>query len=138
MTLDQAEAARQHAVAMFKRFGDEASAAVFDSLDAQQYADRQGIEISASNPKRSPRGYPARFSTTPSQERKTKTMAKQSSAVIELEDTIKDIYDVVQESGSTRADMEESLDRIASLCTDAVPELDESEIDTDEEDGDEE
>jgi hypothetical protein len=63
-------------------------------------------------------------------------MAKSAKAT-ELEDTIKDIYDLVQESGTTRASMESSLDSIADLCTDAIPGLDESEAE-DEETEDEE
>lgn len=46
---------------------------------------------------------------------------------IELEDTVRDIYDLVQESGSTRADMEKTLDKIAGLCTDVIPDLGEDE-----------
>ncbi len=61
-------------------------------------------------------------------------MAKSASAA-EKEDTIRDIYDHVQESGTTRAAMQEALDQIASLCTDALPDL--GEEDTDEEDADE-
>ncbi len=38
-------------------------------------------------------------------------------------DTIRDSYDLVQESGTTRAEMESTLDQIANLCTDALPEL---------------
>jgi hypothetical protein len=56
----------------------------------------------------------------------------------ELEDTIRDIYDNVQESGTTRADMESALDSIASLCTDAVPELGESDSSEDETSNEEE
>jgi hypothetical protein len=63
-------------------------------------------------------------------------MAKSVKAT-ELEDTLRDIYDLVQESGTTRASMESSLDSIADLCTDAIPQLDESETE-DEETEDEE
>jgi ArsR family metal-binding transcriptional regulator len=65
-------------------------------------------------------------------------MAK-SKALEEAHDALKDIYDIVQEAGSTRAEMEEALDKIANLCTEELPELDESEPDeTAEEDGDDE
>lgn len=131
MTLEQAETARRRAVEMFERFGDSNSAEEFDSLTAEEYADRQGIEIIASNPgklrRHSPRGTRLHTSTL---ERKKLAMA--SAKKTELEDTVRDIYDLVQESGSTRADMQETLDKIASLCTDAVPDLDESEDDDDE------
>lgn len=133
MTLDQAEAARRRAVQMFERFGDPDSAAEFDSLTAEQYAERQGIEIVASNPggprRRNRSGVRPQTST---RERKITDMAK-GKRTEELEDTVRDIYDLVQESGSTRADMEETLDKIAGLCTDAVPELDESEGEEDSE-----
>lgn len=41
----------------------------------------------------------------------------------EYADAIRDIYDLVQESGTTRADMQETLDDIADLCTEAVSDL---------------
>jgi hypothetical protein len=50
----------------------------------------------------------------------------------EYEDTIRDIYDVVQEAGSTRSDQLDALNRVADLCTEAIPGLDEE----DEADGD--
>ncbi len=66
-------------------------------------------------------------------------MATKKQVTVELEDTIKDIYDVIQESGSTRADMGASLDQIAELCTGALPELDETdEASEDDEDEEEE
>lgn len=61
-------------------------------------------------------------------------MAK--TKVTEYEDTIRDIYDRAQESGTTRADMQSALDLIADLCTEAVPELDQSDELSDEEDDD--
>lgn len=60
-------------------------------------------------------------------------MAK-SARTTELEDTIRDIYDHTQDAGSTRADMESTLDTIADLCTDAVPSLDNSEDENEEDD----
>lgn len=58
-------------------------------------------------------------------------MAKSESRTTELRDTVSDIYDLVQEAGTTRADMQTALDSIADLCTDALPELDESSNDED-------
>jgi hypothetical protein len=58
--------------------------------------------------------------------RSKKEMAK-SKRVEELEDTISDIYDVVQEAGSTRAEQLDALNKLADLCTDAIPSLDEDE-----------
>jgi Mg2+ and Co2+ transporter CorA len=71
--------------------------------------------------------------------RSTEEMTKKSQEaqeVEELKDTLRDIYDRVQESGSTRADMQASLDNIANLCTEQLPELNED--DEDSEDDDEE
>ncbi len=59
-------------------------------------------------------------------------MAK-SKVTVELEDTVSDIFDLVQESGSTRADMQSALDQIADLCTDALPNLDEIESENEDE-----
>ncbi len=70
-------------------------------------------------------------------------MAK-SQRTVELEDTITDIYENYQNSGTTRADMTTALDQIGTLCTEAMPELaedDESDSDGDDEndsDGDDE
>ncbi len=62
--------------------------------------------------------------------------SQEAQEVEELKDTLRDIYDRVQESGSTRADMQASLDNIANLCTEQLPELNED--DEDSEDDDEE
>ncbi len=128
MTLEQAEDARCRAVRMFERFDDPDAAAEFSDLSAEEYAERQGIEIVASNPNRRIRGgYP----TTSTRERNNVVMASKT----ELEDTVRDIYDVVQESGSTRAEMSDSLNQVATLCTEALPELEDagSEGETDDE-----
>jgi hypothetical protein len=58
---------------------------------------------------------------------------KQSKGVV-LADTIRDAYDVVQEAGSTRAEMQDALDKIADLCEEALPDLDENDSDDDEAD----
>jgi hypothetical protein len=113
---------------MFERFDDPDAAAEFSDLSAEEYAERQGIEIVASNPNRRIRGgYP----TTSTRERNNVVMASKT----ELEDTVRDIYDVVQESGSTRAEMSDSLNQVATLCTEALPELEDagSEGETDDE-----
>ncbi|MEK6281582.1 MAG: hypothetical protein AABN95_14605 [Acidobacteriota bacterium] len=66
-------------------------------------------------------------------------MAKSKTKQQEYEDTLRDIHDRVGESGTTRADMQESLDSIALLCEEAVPELsDESDDDDDDDDDDKE
>lgn len=52
---------------------------------------------------------------------------KHQSQEEEFEDTIRDIYDMVQGAGSTRADQASALDSIADLCTEAIPDLDNSE-----------
>jgi hypothetical protein len=59
-----------------------------------------------------------------------------STRTEQLEDTVRDIYDTVQESGTTRADMESALDSIAELCTDSIPDLNTSEPEEDEETSD--
>ena len=104
---------------MFSNFGDGDGAAEFDGMTAEQYAAHKGIEVIESNPKQST-------------QRSNKAMAK-SKVTVELEDTVSDIYDVVQESGSTRAAMQSALDQIADLCTDALPDLDESESENEDE-----
>lgn len=58
-------------------------------------------------------------------------MAK-SQSLESAHDTLKDIYDVTQEAGSTRADMEAALDKIAELCTEELPELDEGDAEEEE------
>ncbi len=124
MTLDELERARDRAVRMFENFDDDESAEEFASMSPEEYAEFKGIEIIASNP------------TISRRDRKEKNMATKKQATVELEDTIKDIYDVVQESGSTRAAMEASLDQIAGLCTGVLPELAETD-ETDEADDEE-
>jgi hypothetical protein len=119
MTFDQIESARRRAVAMFSNFGDSEGAAQFDDMTTEQYAEHKGIEVIQSNPRQSTR-------------RSTKEMAK-SKVTVELEDTVSDIFDLVQESGSTRADMQSALDQIADLCTDALPDLGESESENEDE-----
>jgi predicted RNase H-like HicB family nuclease len=47
------------------------------------------------------------------------------SKTVVLGDTVRDIYDKIQDAGTTRADMEQVLDEVAELCVDALPELDE-------------
>ncbi len=64
-------------------------------------------------------------------------MTTEKSQGVVLEDTIRDAYDTVQESGSTRAEMQDALDKIAELCEEALPDLDESDL-GDESDGDDE
>lgn len=63
---------------------------------------------------------------------------KQSSRATEYADTISDIYDTVQQAGSTRAEMQAALSTIDDLCTDAIPALDASDSeDADDADEDE-
>ncbi len=126
MTLEQADASRQRAARMFESFGDQDSAAEFDGMTAEEYAERKGVEIIASNPGRlrryNPRGArPPTFTL----ERNITEMAK-SQALEAAHDTISDIYDKVQEAGTTRFSMGEALNEIADLCTDELPELDET------------
>jgi hypothetical protein len=54
--------------------------------------------------------------------------------IVALEDGLRDIYDRVQQAGTTRSEMEEVLDQIANLCTEAVPDLDDSDDDDDDDD----
>ena len=58
-----------------------------------------------------------------------------SAVTTEYEDAIRDIYDTVQQSGTTRNEMQTALDSIADLCTDAVPDLD-SDSENDDDDAD--
>ncbi len=133
MTLDQADSARRRAVRMYENFDDEAGAAEFDAMSPEEYADHKGIEIVSANPTPKARGLSARPHST--HWRKRKDMANKSQRVIELEDTIKDIYDIYQNSGTTRAELTEAWEKAANLCTEAMPELDEDE-DEDEDEGD--
>ncbi|MGB8511131.1 MAG: hypothetical protein WCD76_22360 [Pyrinomonadaceae bacterium] len=64
-------------------------------------------------------------------------MVKKSQALEEAHDAIKDIYDVAQSAGPTRSEQLDALNKIAGLCTDELPELEESD-DEEEDDGDEE
>ena len=61
-------------------------------------------------------------------------MVKKSKTEVEYEDTIRDIFDTVEQSGTTRAEMESALDSIKDLCTEAVSDLTEQ---SDEDEGDE-
>jgi hypothetical protein len=63
----------------------------------------------------------------------TLTMVKKSK-VEDYEDTIRDIYDTVEQAGTTRAEMESALDSIRDLCTNAVEDLAESENEDEDED----
>ncbi len=110
MTLEQADAARLRAARMFLNFGDEESADEFFNMDAQEYADFKGIEIIATNP-------------TPTQKRSKASVIK-SKPTRELEksyDALRDILDLVQEVGSTRAAMSETLEQIGGLCEETLP-----------------
>jgi hypothetical protein len=120
MSIDELVRARDRAAAMFSNFGDEESAEEFANMTPEEYADHKGIEIVSANPPTTPR---SRGLT----ERKHIIVANKSQLTVELEDTLSDIYDVVQESGSTRASMQDALEQIADLCTDAVPDLEGSE-----------
>jgi hypothetical protein len=61
-------------------------------------------------------------------------MAKKLTAATINEDSLRDIYDLTQEAGSTRAEMGSTLNQIADLCTTALPDLDETDDDEDEDD----
>ena len=63
-------------------------------------------------------------------------MARKQSQETEYEDTIRDIYDTVQQAGSTRADQASALDSIADLCTEAVPDLEDDSSSSDQDDDD--
>jgi hypothetical protein len=117
MTLDQAESARRRAVRMMENFSDETGAVEFDRMTAEEYADHKGIKIA--NP-----------SLSPKTKRSLRIMAAKSQKVTDLEDAIRDIYDVVQEAGSTRADQLDALNKVADLCTEALPELNEDDDDS--------
>lgn len=70
----------------------------------------------------------------------TKKMSALAEAQQEAEqyaDAIRDIYDLVQESGTTRADMQETLDSIAGLCEEAVEDLDQTDGSDDDEETEE-
>lgn len=54
----------------------------------------------------------------------------------EYEDTLRDIYDTVEQAGSTRAEMESALDSIKDLCTEAIPDLDQEDAESTEEEED--
>ncbi len=59
---------------------------------------------------------------------------------VELEtahDALKDIYDILQEVGSTRAELTEGVDKAIKICTDEIPDLSEDDDEEDEEDEDE-
>jgi hypothetical protein len=131
MTLDQADSARRRAVTMLENFGDEAGAAEFDAMTPEEYADHKGIELVNANPSHRTRATRARQHSK--SRRRVRDMAK-SKRVEELEDTISDIYETYQNSGETRAAMTEALEQIGTLCTEAMPSLE----DEDEGDGDEE
>jgi hypothetical protein len=61
-------------------------------------------------------------------------MAKKPTQATVNEDSIRDIYDLTQEAGTTRAEMESTIDKIADLCTTALPDL----VEDDEDENDEE
>jgi hypothetical protein len=131
MTLEQADAARRRAVRMLENFGDEDGAAEFDEMSAEEYAEHKGIEVTNGTPRSA--GI-AHVNLHPN--RRRRPIMPKSQRVIELEDTISDIYDTVQESGTTRADMQDALDTIADFCTEAVPALKpDDDEDSDEEEG---
>lgn len=123
MTLEQADSARRRAAQMLANFGDEDGAAEFDSMTAEEYAEHKGIEVTNGTPEK--REGTARVHLQPIGRRRH--MAKQSARTTELEDTIRDIYDVVQEAGPTRAEQLDALNNVADLCTAALPDLDEDE-----------
>jgi hypothetical protein len=120
MTSAQAESAQRRAVAMFRNFGDETGAQEFEKMTPEKYAEHKGIELVEANPQSSTNW-------------RQRIMAK-SKIQEELEDTISDIYDVVQEAGSTRSQQLDALNQVADLCTEAIPGLGEEA----EDDGDEE
>ncbi len=51
-------------------------------------------------------------------------------------DALKDIYDTLQEVGSTRAELTKGVDKAINICTDEIPDL--GEDDDSEEDGSDE
>ena len=48
-------------------------------------------------------------------------IARLEAVASEYGDTIRDIYDVAQQSGSTRNDMRNTLDEIVGLCVGTMP-----------------
>jgi hypothetical protein len=134
MTLEQADAARRRAVTMLENFGDDAGAAEFDAMSSEEYAAHKGIEIIHANPSQLTRGHKSRSYST---KRRKQDMGTKSARVVELEDTIRDIYDNYQNSGTTRAELEAALEQNLTLCTEAVPELDEDDESESEESNDE-
>ncbi len=73
----------------------------------------------------------------PSNSKRRKTMAdkKIKTELEEAHDALRDIYDTVQEAGTTRAEMQGALDKISALCTDTIPDLDEDDEDETDDDG---
>ncbi len=58
---------------------------------------------------------------------------------VELEtahDALKDIYDILQEVGSTRAELTEGVDKAIKICTDEIPDLSEDDEDSDDDSDD--
>ncbi len=133
MTLAQAESAQRRAVAMFRNFGDETGAQEFEKMTPEEYAEHKGIELVNANPSHRTRGTRARQHSKPRRSNRDMPKAKRTE---ELEDTISDIYDVVQEAGSTRSEQLDALNRVADLCTEAIPDLDADDEDGSAGDGD--
>ncbi len=116
MTIGELVRARDRAAGMFSNFGDEESASEFGSMTPEAYASRQGIEVIENPIKRN---------------RRKRIMAQKSQRVEELEGAIEDCHTDATGEYTTKAEMQNALDRIADACVDVVPDLDDSETEND-------
>jgi hypothetical protein len=104
MTLDAVDSARRRVVTMFANFGEAASAAEFDAMTAEEYAERKGIEVINSNPKR---------------RRRTGKMSMNRKQHEQLRSYINSITDDALTSNS-RADLRATMEEINDITGEEV------------------
>jgi len=122
MTIGELERARDRAVGMFSNFGDAESAAEFEGMTPEQYAERKGIEVIERNPL--------------TRNRRERIMAQKSKRVEGLEGVVEDNHTVATREYETKAELQAALDEIAEACVDALPDLGDSESENEDDDSD--
>jgi hypothetical protein len=100
MTLAEAETARRRAVIGLQNLGRDDDAEYYNDLDAVQYAEAKGIELSGENPN----------------ERKCKKMPRAKTAA-ELREEIADLKERVNELEDENEGLSEQLDNIADIVS---------------------
>ena len=132
MTIEGVLAAKARAVAMFDNFGREDEAAEFESMTAEEYAERKDIEIVSSNPSTSRKDLPMAETRRRNPAERADALAEENKDLRSKLDQLKGIASVAGSIDSEDG-LRRSLGRMATVL-----EVDEDEEDYDDEESDDE